>query len=147
MRQTTILKPANVTRTWYLVDASGMTLGRLATAVATVLRGKHKPSFTPNVDCGDYVIIVNAEKAKITGNQEFKKFYYNHSMYPGGLRKRSTRIMREKYPVEWVERAVHGMIPHTKLGNKIRKHLFVYKGADHPHSAQKPVELKLGKGE
>ena len=143
MRQTTMAKPADVTRTWYVVDAEGKTLGRLSSEVAAVLRGKHKPTFTPNVDCGDYVIVVNAEKAVITGDQDEKKFYYHHSQYPGGMRKRSTRVMREKYPVEWVEKAIKGMLPHTKLGDVQRKHLFVYAGPDHPHQAQKPVELVI----
>ncbi len=143
MRQTTMAKPSEVVRQWYVVDGTGLTLGRLATEVATVLRGKHKPTYTPNVDCGDYVIIVNADKIQITGDQDNKKNYYSHSMYPGGLRTRSTRTMREKYTVEWVEKAVRGMLPHTKLGNVMRTHLFVYKGSEHPHAAQKPIELKI----
>ena len=143
MRQTTMLKPSEVERTWYVVDATDCTLGRLATKVATVLSGKHKPSFTPHVDCGDYVIVVNADKVRITGDQDFKKFYYSHSMYPGGLRTRSTKVMREKYTVEWVEKAIKGMLPHNKLGDVQRKHVFVYMGPDHPHAAQKPVELKV----
>jgi large subunit ribosomal protein L13 len=138
-----MLKPSEVERTWYVVDATDCTLGRLATKVATVLRGKHKPSFTPHVDCGDYVIVVNADKVRITGDQDFKKFYYSHSMYPGGLRTRSTKVMREKYTVEWVEKAIKGMLPHNKLGDVQRKHVFVYMGPDHPHAAQKPVELKV----
>ena len=143
MRQTTMAKPSTVVRQWYIVDAAGQTLGRLSSEVASVLRGKHKPTFTPNVDCGDYVVIINADKVEITGDQEFKKFYYSHSQYPSGLRTRSTRIMREKYTIEWVEKAVHGMLPHTKLGNVQRGHLFVYKGSEHPHTAQKPVEMKI----
>lgn len=143
MRQTTMAKPAEVVRQWYVIDAAGKTLGRLATEAATVLRGKHKPTYTPNVDCGDFVIVINAEKAVVTGDQDEKKFYYRHSQYPGGLRKRSTKVMRENYPVEWVEKAIQGMLPHTKLGNAQRKHLFVYVGDKHPHQAQKPVELVL----
>ena len=143
MRQTTMAKPSEVVRQWYVVDGTGCTLGRLATQVAAVLRGKHKPTYTPNVDTGDYVIVINADKIVITGDQNEKKFYYSHSQYPGGLRVRSTRIMREKYTVEWVEKAIHGMLPHTKLGNAQRKHLFVYTGNEHPHAAQKPVELKV----
>ncbi len=138
-----MIKPSEVERTWYVVDATDCTLGRLATQVATVLRGKHKPTFTPHVDCGDYVIVVNADKVKITGDQDFKKFYYRHSGYPGGLKVRSTKIMREKYTVEWVEKAIKGMLPHNKLGDVQRKHVFVYLGPDHPHAAQKPVELKV----
>ncbi|NCB32700.1 MAG: 50S ribosomal protein L13 [Erysipelotrichia bacterium] len=143
MRQTTMLKPSEVVRQWYIVDADGCTLGRLASQVATVVRGKNKPTFTPNVDCGDYVIVVNAEKVKITGDQDEKKFYFSHSQYPGGLRTRSTKVMREQYTVEWVEKAIMGMLPHTKLGNEMRKHVFVYEGPDHPHAAQKPIELKI----
>ncbi|MBR5004302.1 MAG: 50S ribosomal protein L13 [Erysipelotrichaceae bacterium] len=143
MRQTTMAKPSTVTRQWYVVDGTGLTLGRLASEVASVLRGKNKPTFTPNVDCGDFVIVVNADKIVVTGDQTNKKNYYSHSMFPGGLRVRSTRTMREQYTVEWVEKAIHGMLPHTKLGDVQRKHLFVYKGAEHPHAAQKPVELKI----
>ncbi|MBP3398556.1 MAG: 50S ribosomal protein L13 [Erysipelotrichaceae bacterium] len=143
MRQTYMANPSTVTRQWYIVDGAGLTLGRLASEVAAVLRGKHKPTFTPHVDCGDFVIVVNADKIVVTGDQTNKKNYYSHSMYPGGLRVRSTRTMREQYTVEWVEKAIHGMLPHTKLGDVQRKHLFVYKGAEHPHAAQKPVELKI----
>ena len=143
MRQTTMAKPSTVTRQWYVVDGTGLTLGRLASEVASVLRGKNKPTFTPNVDRGDFVIVVNADKIVVTGDQTNKKNYYSHSMFPGGLRVRSTRTMREQYTVEWVEKAIHGMLPHTKLGDVQRKHLFVYKGAEHPHAAQKPVELKI----
>lgn len=142
MRQTTFLKPAEVTRTWYVVDGAGLTLGRLATEVAAVLHGKHKPAFTPNVDCGDYVIVINADKIVMTGDMEGKK-YYNHSQYRGGLRTRSARVMKESYTVEWVELAIHGMLPHNRLGDQQRKHLFVYKGAEHPHAAQKPVALEI----
>ena len=143
MKQTTMLKPSEVKRTWYVVDGTDCTLGRLASQVAAVLRGKHKPTYTPNVDCGDYVIIVNADKVKITGDQDEKKFYYSHSQWPNGLRVRSTKVMREQYTTEWVEKAVKGMLPHTKLGNVMRGHLFVYEGPEHPHAAQKPVELKI----
>ena len=142
MRQTTMLKPAEVTRTWYVVDGTGLTLGRLSTVVASVLRGKNKPTYTPNVDCGDYVIVTNADKIVVTGNKLEKKNYYHHSQFPGGLRVRSMRTMKEKYTVEWVEKSIHGMLPHNKLGDVQRTHLFVYKGSEHPHAAQKPVELK-----
>ena len=143
MRQTTMAKEATIERKWYVVDATGLTLGRLASQVATVLRGKNKPTFTPNVDCGDYVIVINADKVKVTGDQDHKKEYFSHSMFPGGLRVRSTKNMREDYTVEWVEKAIKGMLPHTKLGDVQRGHLFVYEGAEHPHTAQKPVELKV----
>lgn len=143
MRQTTFTKPADVQRTWYVVDGAGMTMGRLATEVAAVLRGKHKPTFTPNVDCGDFVIVINADEIIMTGNKMEDKKYYSHSMYPGGLRTRTAKVMKDKYTIEWVEKAIHGMLPHTRLGDVQRKHLFVYKGSEHPHAAQKPVELKI----
>lgn len=143
MRQTTMLKPAEVTRMWYVVDGTGMTLGRLSTVVASVLRGKNKPTYTPNVDCGDYVIVINADKIVVTGNKLETKNYYHHSQFPGGLRVRTMRTMKEKYTVEWVEKSIYGMLPHSKLGDVQRTHLFVYKGSEHPHTAQKPVELKI----
>ena len=143
MRQTTFTKPADVKRTWSVVDGAGMTMGRLASEVAAVLRGKHKPTYTPNVDCGDYVIVINADQIVMTGNKMNDKKYYSHSMYPGGLRTRTAKVMKEKYTIEWVEKAIHGMLPHTRLGDVQRKHLFVYKGSEHPHAAQKPVELKI----
>ena len=132
-----------VERKWYILDAANKPLGRTAAQAAVLLRGKHKPSYTPHVDCGDYVIVVNADKVKISGDQDAKKFYYSHSMYPGGLRVRSTKEMREKFTVEWVEKAIKGMLPHNKLGDEMRRHVFVYEGPDHPHAAQKPVELKI----
>ena len=142
MRQTTMLKAEEVKKDWYVIDAAGQTLGRLATKAATVLRGKNKPTYTPNVDCGDYVIIVNAAKVVYSGDQENKKIYYHHTMFPGGLKSASIGLMKREKPVELVEMAVQGMLPHTKLGNKMRTHLYVYEGAEHPHAAQKPMELK-----
>jgi len=142
MRQTTMIKPAEVKKDWYVVDASGKTLGRLATQVATIIRGKHKPSYTPNVDCGDNVIIVNAAKIVYSGDQENKKTYYHHSMFPGGLKSVSIGEMKRENPVLLVEKAVKGMLPHTKLGDQMRTHLYVYEGGEHPHTAQKPIELK-----
>lgn len=142
MRQTFMLKSEDVKKEWYIVDATGMTLGRLATKVATVLRGKHKPTYTPHVDCGDCVIIVNAAKVVYSGDQEEKKIYYHHTMFPGGLKSRTIGLMKREYPVELVEKAVCGMLPHNKLGDKMRSHLYVYEGAEHPHAAQKPTELK-----
>ena len=136
-------KNETVDRKWYVVDAEGITLGRLATKIATVLRGKHKATFTPHVDCGDYVIVVNASKVKLTGNKENDKMYYNHSGFPGGLRERNAQIMREKYPTEMIERAVKGMLPKGALGRKMYKKLFVYADANHEQQAQKPVELKV----
>ena len=140
---TYMANPQNVERKWYVIDAEGKTLGRLASEAAAILRGKKKPIYTPHVDCGDYVIVINADKVKISGDQDFKKFYYSHSQWPNGLRVRSTKVMREQYTVEWVEKAIKGMLPHTKLGDVQRKHVFVYEGPDHPHAAQKPVELKV----
>ena len=142
MRQTTMLKAEEVKKEWYVIDAEGQTLGRLATKVAAVLRGKHKPTYTPNVDCGDYVIVINAEKVVYSGDQEEKKIYYHHTMFPGGLKSRSIGLMKREYPVELVEHAIQGMLPHNKLGYRMRTHLFVYEGANHPHAAQKPMELK-----
>ena len=138
MRQTTMLKAEEVKKEWYVIDAEGQTLGRLATKVAAVLRGKHKPTYTPNVDCGDYVIVINAKKVVYSGDQEEKKIYYHHTMFPGGLKS----LMKREYPVELVEHAIQGMLPHNKLGDRMRTHLFVYEGANHPHAAQKPMELK-----
>jgi len=145
MRQTTMLKPSEVTRTWYVVDATGLTLGRLATVVAATLRGKNKPTYTPNVDCGDCVIIVNAEKAVVTGKKMTGKIYYHHTQFPGGLKAIAMKDLKAKNPALWVEKAVKGMLPHTSLGDVQREHLFVYAGPDHPHAAQKPVELKINK--
>ena len=142
MRQTTMIKPAEVKKDWYVIDASGKTLGRLATQCASILRGKNKPSFTPNVDCGDCVIIVNAAKVVYSGDQENKKIYYHHSMFPGGLKQVSIGELKRENPVLLVEKAVKGMLPHTKLGDQMRTHLYVYEGAEHPHAAQKPIELK-----
>ena len=142
MRQTTMLKAEKKKKEWYVIDAEGLTLGRLATKVAAVLRGKHKPTYTPNVDCGDYVIVINADKVVYSGDQEEKKIYYHHTMFPGGLKSRSIGLMKREYPVELVEHAIQGMLPHNKLGDRMRTHLFVYEGANHPHAAQKPMELK-----
>ena len=145
MKNTYMQKKEEVVRNWYVVDAEGLTLGRLATKVAHVLRGKHKPTYTPHIDCGDYVIITNASKVVLTGDKLDKKIYYNHSGYTGGLRERTARVMRDQYPVEMVERAVKGMLPHGRLGRQMYKKLFVYAGEEHPHAAQQPVEVKMGK--
>ena len=139
-----IAKPADVQRNWYVVDAEGKTLGRLATEIATILRGKHKVTYTPHVDCGDYVIIVNADKVALTGNKLEGKIYYDHSRYVGGLRERNAKEMRQDYPVEMVERAVKGMLPHNRLGRQMYKKLFVYAGEDHRHAAQMPKVLEMG---
>ena len=141
--KTYMQRKEDVARDWYVVDAEGQTLGRLATKVANVLRGKHKPTYTPHVDGGDYVIVVNANKVVLTGNKLNNKIYYNHSRYTGGLRERTAKEMIEKYPVEMIERAVKGMLPKGRLGRQMYKKLFVYAEDTHPHAAQKPVELKL----
>ena len=143
MKNTYMQKKETVKRDWYVIDAEGVNLGRLATRVADVLRGKHKPTFTPHIDCGDFVIVVNASKVNLTGNKLNDKIYYNHSGYTGGLRERTAKEMRENYSVEMIERAVKGMIPHNRLGRQVAKKLFVYEGAEHPHMAQKPVEMKI----
>ena len=141
MRQTTMAKEATIERKWYVVDAAGMTLGRLASQVATVLRGKHKPTYTPHVDTGDYVIIVNASKVVMTGKKLDKKMYYHHSGWLGGLKPKTARQFLEKDPVGFVESAVKGMLPHNTLGRKQGMKLFVYAGSEHPHAAQKPETL------
>jgi len=140
---TFLQKKENIERKWYVIDASGKTLGRVATKAATVLRGKHKPTYTPYVDCGDYVIIINADKIRLTGNKLEDKMYYNHSGYPGGLRERNAKEMIQKYPEEMMERAVKGMLPHGRLGRQMGKKLFVYRDENHKHQAQQPVELKV----
>lgn len=136
-------KKETIKRDWYVIDAEGKALGRVAALAATYLRGKNKPTYTPHIDCGDNIIIVNAEKVLLTGNKENTKMYYNHSMYAGGLRERSAKVMRERYPEEMVERAVKGMLPHNRLGRQMAKKLFVYAGATHKHEAQKPVALEV----
>ena len=136
-------KKETVERKWYVIDAEGKSLGRAATLAATYLRGKHKPTYTPHIDCGDNIIIVNAQKVNLTGNKLDDKMYYNHSMYVGGLRERNARTMREQYPVEMMERAVKGMLPHNRLGRQMYKKLFVYALEDHKHEAQKPEKLEV----
>ena len=136
-------KKENIDRKWYVIDAEGVTLGRLATKVATILKGKHKATYTPHVDCGDFVIVINAEKINLTGNKLNDKMYYNHSGYVGGLRERNAKTMIEKYPEEMIERAVKGMLPKNSLGVQMFKKLFVYAGPEHKQQAQKPIELKV----
>ena len=132
-----------VQRSWYVIDAAGKTLGRVATKAATLLVGKHKPTYTPSVDCGDYVIIVNFDKVVLTGNKLEDKKYYNHSGYPGGLRERNAKEMIANYPEEMMERAVKGMLPHGPLGRAMGKKLFVYRGETHKHDAQKPTKMEI----
>ena len=144
MKTTFMQSKETVTRDWYVIDAKDMPLGRVASKAAVLLRGKHKVTYTPHVDCGDYVIIVNADKVALTGNKLENKMYYDHSRYVGGLRERTAKEMREKYPVEMLERAVEGMLPHNRLGRQMYKKLFVYAGEEHPHTAQQPTKLELG---
>ena len=136
-------KKETVERKWYVIDAEGKALGRVASLAATYLRGKHKPTYTPHIDCGDNIIIINAEKVNLTGNKLDKKMYYNHSQYLGGLRERTARTMREEYPVEMVERAVKGMLPHNRLGRQMYKKIFGYAGNEHKQVSQKPEVLEV----
>ena len=138
-------KKAEVERKWYIIDATDLPLGRVASKAAHILRGKHKVTFTPHVDCGDYVIILNASNVKLTGNKLTDKMYYNHSGYTGGLRIRSAKVMKESYPEEMVERAIKGMLPKGRLGRQMYKKLFVYEGAEHPHAAQQPKQVEVGR--
>jgi len=136
-------KKETVERKWYVIDAEGKSLGRVATLAATYLRGKHKPTYTPHIDCGDNIIIINASKVNLTGDKLDKKMYYNHSQYTGGLRERTARTMREQYPEEMVERAVKGMLPHNRLGRDMYRKLHVYAGPEHEQQAQKPEVLEV----
>jgi len=131
-------KPSDVERKWYVLDADGQTLGRLAAQAAYLLRGKHKPTYTPHIDTGDFVIVVNADKVRLTGNKLLKKKYIHHTRYPGGLREMTYRDLLDKNPEKAVEIAIKGMLPHNRLGKKMFKKLKVYRGPDHPHQAQKP---------
>lgn len=141
--KTFMLRKEDVSTKWYLIDAEGETLGKVAAKATHILRGKHKVTFTPHVNCGDAVIIVNASKVNLTGDKLDKKVYYNHSGFPGGLRERTAKVMKEKYPVEMVERAVKGMLPKNRLGRQMYKKLFVYEGMNHNHEAQKPEKINL----
>lgn len=136
-------KKNDVARSWYVVDANDKVLGRLASKVATVLRGKHKSVFTPHVDTGDFVIVVNAEKIHLTGSKLDKKLYYRHSGYPGGLKSKNAAEILEKKPEEIIKHAVKGMLPKNRLGRQQFKKLKVYSGADHPHESQTPKELEI----
>lgn len=144
-RQTTVIKPQDITRKWFVVDATNVPLGRLASKVSMILTGKYKPTYQPNIDTGDHVIIINAEKVLLTGNKLTDKKYYNVSGYIGGLRTRSAKVMVEEYPVEMVERAVWGMLPKGKLGRKMYKKLHVYAGGEHKNQAQQPEVLVISK--
>ncbi|TFD98432.1 50S ribosomal protein L13 [Jeotgalibacillus salarius] len=143
MRTTFMAKGHEVERKWLIVDAEGQTLGRLSSEVAAILRGKNKPTFTPNVDTGDHVIIINADKIQLTGKKLTDKIYYRHSMHPGGLKQRTALEMRTKYPRQMLELAIKGMLPKNSLGRQTIKKLHVYPGAEHPHQAQKPEAYEL----
>ena len=136
-------KPHEVEQNWLLVDAKGQTLGRMASGIATRLRGKHKAEYTPHVDTGDYVVVINAEKVRVTGNKATDKMYYSHSGYPGGLKSISFENMQERSPEKVIKLAVKGMLPRTPLGRAMFKKLKVYAGTDHPHSAQQPQTVSL----
>ena len=141
--KTFMANPAKIERKWYVVDATGYTLGRLASEIAKVLRGKNKPIFTPHMDCGDYVIVVNASKIKVTGKKLDQKIYYNHSDYVGGMRETTLKEMLAKKPEKVIELAVKGMLPKGPLGRSMMTKLHVYAGADHKHQAQKPEVLEI----
>jgi large subunit ribosomal protein L13 len=141
--KTFVTKPAEVERGWYVVDAEGQTLGRLATQIAVLLRGKHKPIYSPSVDCGDFVVVINAEKIHVTGRRLDQKKYYRHSGYPGGLSEISLRDQLQKHPTRVIESAVRGMLPKNKLGRKMFKKMKAYVGPEHPHEAQQPVVFEL----
>lgn len=143
MKNSYMQKKEEVVREWFIIDAEDAVLGRLASKAANILRGKHKPTYTPHVDCGDYVIVLNASKINLTGNKLDNKIYYNHSGYTGGLRERTARVMVEKYPIEMIERAIKGMLPKNRLGRQMYKKLFVYEGNEHPHAAQQPKQMEM----
>ena len=141
--ETTSIRAKEIIRDWYLVDAENQTLGRLSSRVAQILRGKHKPYFTPHMDMGDFVVIINAEKVKVTGNKERDKTYFRHSGYPGGITKVNLKKVRQQYPEKIINNAVKGMLPHNRLGEKLLKHLKIYTTAVHPHKAQQPQTITL----
>ena len=136
-------KPESVERDWYVVDATDKTLGRLATEIARRLRGKHKPVYTPHVDTGDYIVVINAEKVRVTGNKRTDKMYYRHTEYPGGIKEISFDKLMDRKPEQAIEKAVKGMMPRNPLGRAMLGKLKVYAGAEHPHAAQQPKELAL----
>ncbi len=141
--KTYTVRKGDIKREWYVVDAQGKTLGRLASEIAKILRGKHKPIYVPHLDCGDYVIVVNAEKVRVTGKKLDQKFYYRHSGYPGGLKSINLRDQLQKHPTRVLEAAVRGMLPKNRLGRAMIKKLKVYAGGSHPHQAQQPKVLEL----
>lgn len=143
MRTTYMAKPNEVERNWHIIDAEGKTLGRLASEAAALIRGKHKPQFTPHVDSGDFVVIINAEKIHLTGKKLQNKKYYRHSLHPGGLKVTNAQDLLNSKPERVLESAVHGMLPKTRMGEKMKLRLKVYAGSEHPHAAQKPEVYEL----
>jgi large subunit ribosomal protein L13 len=143
VEKTYVTKEEDIQREWHVVDATGQTLGRLATQVARLLRGKHKPAYSPSVDTGDYVIVVNAERIRVTGRKLDQKIYYRYTGYPGGLRQITLRNLLRRHPTRVIEHAVRGMLPKNRLGRRMFKKLKVYAGPDHPHEAQQPQPLEL----
>jgi large subunit ribosomal protein L13 len=141
--RTWTVRPGDIERNWYVIDASDVVLGRLATKIATVLRGKHRPQYTPHADCGDHIIVINAEKVRVTGGKEEKKFYHRHTGYIGGLKSTKLAEMRATHPERIIEFAVKGMMPKNPLGRAMLSKLKVYAGNEHPHAAQKPQTLNL----
>ena len=139
--ETTSIRADEISREWFIVDAEGQTLGRLASEIAQIIRGKKKPFFTPHMDMGDFVVVVNAEKVKVTGNKEKDKTYFRHSGYPGGVTQISLRLVRQDFPERIITNAVKGMLPHNRLGKQLLTHLKVYSGTDHPHAAQLPKTI------
>lgn len=144
MQRTLMTRNEDVQARWHVIDAEGAVLGRIATEIARVLRGKHLPTFTPHIDNGDYVVVINAEKVRVTGNKETDKKYYRYSGYPGGLREQSLHELRQKHPERLIELAVRGMLPKNRLGRQLYRKLRVYAGPEHPHMAQQPDVMKLG---
>ena len=136
-------KPGEIEKKWVLIDAKGLVLGRVASQIAMILRGKHKPEYTPHVDTGDFIVVVNASKLRVTGSKEENKIYYRHSGYPGGLRSRTLGEMLDRQPEEVIRKAVKGMLPKNKLGRQIKRKLRVYAGSQHPHTAQQPVTYEI----
>jgi len=143
LMKTYLAKPGEVQRKWYVIDAEGKVLGRLASQVAAILRGKHKPEFTPNVDCGDHVIIINADKVLLTGKKDENKIHYRHSLYPGGLKEIKYSHLLKTKPEYAISRTIWGMLPHNRLGRKMITKLRVYRGSEHPHAAQRPEKLEI----
>ena len=139
--ETTSIRVNEITRNWYIIDADGQILGRLASEVAQIIRGKKKPFFTPHMDMGDFVVVINAEKVKVTGNKEKDKTYFRHSGYPGGVTQINLRKVRQVFPERIITNAVKGMLPHNRLGRKLLTHLKVYSGEEHPHAAQQPQTI------